>query len=57
MVRLRGTSVALSSVVMSIASPIGIFAVPVTTQLPPCSSIVCVVESGIVCPPASILPA
>ena len=41
---------------MSTASPIGSFAVPVTTQLPPCSSIVWVVDIGIVWPPASILP-
>ena len=54
--RLRGTRVVLSNVVTSTASPIGIFAVPVTTQAPPFSSIVCVIDIGIVCPPASIFP-
>ena len=46
----------MSSVVTSIASPMGIFAVPETTHAPPFSSIVWVIDIGIVCPPASILP-
>ncbi len=56
-VRFTGTSVPFSTVVVSTASPIGIFMVSVTTQVLPSSLTTRVEEICIVWGPAAIVPA